>query len=37
MKFSWTLEKYWDFIYFYRVILYFGFDHRAGVMLSDFR
>ena len=30
-------KKYWEFIFFLQVILYFGFDHRAVVMLSDFR
>ena len=33
----WKKKKYWEFIFFLQAILYFGFDHRAVVMLPDFR
>ena len=36
MKFSWILENIGS-LYFLQVILYFGIDHRAVVMLPDFR
>ena len=29
--------KYWEYIFVIQVILYFGLDHRATVMLPDFR
>ena len=29
--------KYWECIIFIQVILYFGLDHRAAVMLPNFR
>ena len=29
--------KYWKCIFLYRCFLYFGFDHRVAIMLSDFR
>ena len=31
-----VVGKHWECIFFIHMILYFGLDHRAAVMLSDF-